>query len=663
MPLRPRSHTIEDESERRFRDAIPGAWVVRRLVPDYGIDLTVEIFDETGHATPFSFHVQLKATDEEDVGKALRSIRFRRDLAEHYWSLPIPVLIVRYHAPSGRLYARWWHAYNPLVAARPDEDAHAPTTETVGFVFNHSDAWTDRTPEELVHGVESFRRFRSPDLPLPLTFSVSLADGMDADELSRRLLALRGVVAPVSDLIALRPGDPGPDRPHIVIGAAASTVALADVASVTIDHDDAHRDVEVASANLGCAIAMVLASVGQPNRCAQVALACAAKSSLVTGIHAAFTFAGAFYRSNRISDALTLVSDLARRRDVDSRIAAFVINSAALARGPHLTDAEAEKAVDVARAMLDETLDGGDAAAAAADSYNLARALGRVHRWEEAVSAFEQAAALDPDYENRPYFHADLAAGLFEAGRFDEAVEHYERAVESGSEPWWIATLADSLMLAGRYRDAEHHFAEYLKHADDPADCIWRLKHRVVKDLRSLVGDVQARRPEEAAALADRLDLFDPGLTDELAFGLLQEAIAADACCGGAHNRRMFLSAREGPDGEPDMRGAVEPAISAAVLHRGDPDDWVNAIRVAADAGEPEPVLYDLMRVGVWSGGPEVIQGVAAATTPPLSREQLELLDRVVQDLAAAKREEGFTLRWPTSEGTQEIPFTPPMEQ
>jgi hypothetical protein len=167
VPLRPRTHTIEDESERRFRDAIPPQWVARRLEPDYGLDLTVEVFDDAGHSTPYSFHVQLKATDEEDVRRALRPIRFRRELAEYYWSLPIPVLVVRYHAPTGQLYARWFHAYNPLVAAHPDAEPGAEPPKTVGFVFTEQDRWAARTPAELVHGVESFRRFRSPDLPLP----------------------------------------------------------------------------------------------------------------------------------------------------------------------------------------------------------------------------------------------------------------------------------------------------------------------------------------------------------------------------------------------------------------------------------------------------------------------------------------------------------------
>ena len=53
--------------------------MARRLVPDYGLDYTVEIFDEARQSTPYSFHAQLKATDEADLKQALGSVRFKRE--------------------------------------------------------------------------------------------------------------------------------------------------------------------------------------------------------------------------------------------------------------------------------------------------------------------------------------------------------------------------------------------------------------------------------------------------------------------------------------------------------------------------------------------------------------------------------------------------------
>jgi len=159
-------------------------------------------------------------------------------------------------------------------------------------------------------------------------------------------------------------------------------------------------------------------------------------------------------------------------------------------------------------------------------------------------------------------------------------------------------------MISGRYADAQSLFEDYLRDGGTERDSIWRLKSRVLEDIRSLVGDVQHRRPMEAAVLADRTDLEDAHLTVDEALRLLNLALEADACCGAAHNRRMFLSLREQPNGELDLKDAVGPAIAAAVLHHGDAGAWVNAIRMAAHEGEPDDVLYDLMRAGC--GSPDI---------------------------------------------------------
>jgi tetratricopeptide (TPR) repeat protein len=509
----------------------------------------------------------------------------------------------------------------------------------------------------------SFRRFRSPELALPLTFWVSLSDDMPASELTSRLLALRRALAGASDLMALRAGDPGPDRPYIRIGASASTVALADVASVTLDHDDGQPDLDVAGANLGCAAAVLLTGVGQPNIAAQLAAVCAADSTVISGLHAAFTLAGAFYRSRRIPEALELIAALRRHGDFDSRAAAFILTSAVLARGTHMTDDEARQAADVARVGLDASLASGDANAAAADSYSLGKMLSHLGQWSDAAAAFELAAELDPGYDTRPYFHADLGAALFESGRYDEAAARYERALELGGDRWSLALRADSLMFAGRYAQAQDVFAEYLAgRSESPRDGVWRLKHRVLDDLRALVGDQQDRRPDEALELARSVDFENPAITVEHAWATVGQALEADGCCGVAHNRRMFVSFGMGENGEPDATGALEPAISSALLDRGDPAVWLNAVMIAAAAGEPDSVLYDLMRTGVRSAGQEVVDSILSAESPLIGETQLVLLDRGVEDLARERRGEGFVLRMAVGDEVLELPFAPPKE-
>jgi len=219
-------------------------------------------------------------------------------------------------------------------------------------------------------------------------------------------------------------------------------------------------------------------------------------------------------------------------------------------------------------------------------------------------------------------------------------------------------------MYAGRYAEADARFREYLADDGGASDSVWRLKHRVLTDVRALVGDAQVRRPEEAQELAERIDIEDPSLSVEAAVDLLRRSLQADALCGAAHNRRMFLSLREGAEGELDLSDALEPAIAAAALHVDDPGAWVNAIRIASDVGADAAVVYDLMRTGVRKAGQAVIDDVLAARTPPMSSEHLALLDRAAQDLADEKHREGFVLRIPAPEGGMTVlEFSPPGDE
>lgn len=58
---RPRSHTIETESENIFRSSLPNEWIIRKIPSDYGVDYEVEIVDlEVVSGNRFWF--QLKGT-------------------------------------------------------------------------------------------------------------------------------------------------------------------------------------------------------------------------------------------------------------------------------------------------------------------------------------------------------------------------------------------------------------------------------------------------------------------------------------------------------------------------------------------------------------------------------------------------------------------------
>ena len=124
-PKRAKEHQLEDESRRAFADAIPSQWVVRDISKDYGIDTEVELFDDDGLATGHTFKVQLKGTQSLGGRKPHRSIKI--DHLEYWRSLGVPVLVVRYVADPGELYAKWSFAHDPGVLG------YSKKTTTVSF--------------------------------------------------------------------------------------------------------------------------------------------------------------------------------------------------------------------------------------------------------------------------------------------------------------------------------------------------------------------------------------------------------------------------------------------------------------------------------------------------------------------------------------------------
>ena len=72
------THLKEDDSERLVKSLLPAEWVIRKLHPDYGVDVTIEVFErqEKGIPTMGEFlFVQLKGTT--DLKRKVEPIRVR----------------------------------------------------------------------------------------------------------------------------------------------------------------------------------------------------------------------------------------------------------------------------------------------------------------------------------------------------------------------------------------------------------------------------------------------------------------------------------------------------------------------------------------------------------------------------------------------------------
>ncbi|WP_458790911.1 DUF4365 domain-containing protein [Yoonia sp. MH D7] len=161
MPKRSRTHQLEDISIQCFEQLLPAEWVCRRKDKDYGVDLEVEVFDECGEATGLLFFVQLKATD--DIKKE-RTVSMKVDRLEYLASFDNPSIVVRYCDVSKALHWIWLSNIFAKIAT--------PETETVSVQFEESDTWTDATPLEIIETMKVYRTIRTASRRTPIGLSV-----------------------------------------------------------------------------------------------------------------------------------------------------------------------------------------------------------------------------------------------------------------------------------------------------------------------------------------------------------------------------------------------------------------------------------------------------------------------------------------------------------
>jgi hypothetical protein len=644
MPQRPRSHQLEEESNRAFEAHLPSRWVARKLDPDYGVDYTVEVFDGDNRATGRSFHAQLKSTDEPNLSRALGGVRFTRDTAEYYRSLSLPILVVLFHAPSQRLFGRWFHAYNPHVALR---EGGLGGAKSIRFQFYESDEFRSETPEVLEAGLRGFLQFRSPELPLPLRLAVTAAQSEAVGDPYPMSFALRRVLRGVSDIVTVEVRQPGADDPHVALEDDRAVVSLADVASVTLDHEDpSDGDVDRYAADVALGLSVALAYVGQANLSAQIASAVAPRSKVIGDFEVSMTIAEAMTRSQRVREAIQLADELDTSDDEDIRIAAFALLTVVLARGDRLTDDERALAIAVSEKRPARRREHGDDSGAAAEAYSLAMLHKRVRDAPAAIQAFRMAADLEDHYLTRGYYHSDFAGVLFENGDFREAAHHYGRALELGEGGLVLALHADALLFSGRYEAARQRLAQYLRSGPGPEGAEWRLKHGVLPLLIKTAGKQQDRHPGAADDLLAPWDFEQgPDMSPDAAWLICQDTLGQDACSGEAWFRLALLSLMRGQ--QPDE--AATYAVTGAVLHRHNVGAWTNAVLFADPTDER--TLSDLLYAAYRLCGDFFVEAITEALQSAQhfagrTGRVIELLEGAVVQVDMAHTARGFTMRF-----------------
>jgi tetratricopeptide (TPR) repeat protein len=650
VPYRPRAHRIEDESHDAFKSALGERFVYRREVPDYSIDGEVEEFDAEGRATGLRYYVQVKATDEPELRKALR-VSIPLDTANHYRDLPLPVLMVRYHAPRRKLYARWFHQFDPYyggVGAR-----------SLTFRWPKDSLVASESPAQLADQARAFFALRSPSLGLPLPLHLETdsggAFGLSALEL---LYALRDATERCPDVFVLQSAHAGTGTVRIVARPSLLSINLANVSTAT-----AHlSEYDAGSYGRRFAVdAMVIAALafehmGHADLASRLATAFLPESSLVGAPEVAWGLASALARSRRIHEALAISEALDVRDDDDDAATASMLFTLPAMQG-QLNDSEYQAVERTLVARVARRATDNREVEAARCSYNLGNFYRANRQSASALAAYDDAARGDPGYLDRSYFWHERGGVLFGSERYTEAAEAYAHASALGGDPLAAALEADALMFSGQYEAARDRFVAY-NATNSQGGEEWRLKELF---LGVLVDDLGIGRQRRDAERVETLgSAFDYAQAPAQIAKKLRCALDTDALSGWA----WFNLGRAHLDlNRHDL--AFIDYLATALCQPGDAEAWVNAFVLSLDhrLDRAEDILAAAARL---VGGPFRTQLLTWVREQPETFPKDDFLRRVDEAMEehAEDPQEGFTLRFLHSDGAvQQVHLGPEPER
>lgn len=586
MPQRPRSHVLEAESRTALRNVLPAAWIIRDETPDYGIDLSIEIVSEEGNVSGKRFVVQLKATDQSSLKRALEA---RLSIANFRYlqKLDVPALVVVFHAPTQTLYSRWIHELDVFYAGK------SKTHFT--FRLSPSDEFdTTKGAARLERDFDDWRWLHTPVLTSPLVLrlniSTPLIRGLPPLEVMERLQEL---AKPLRGRLAILEIPVGRPRGEIDVSADDVTVRLYGGGGAALHRSLAEAQrrerglskppsrsagqkgekrrrgprppntSEQVAADIIVAVAMALQHAGHPRDAADVLELVFARAAISHNPSAFATMVHMLISAGRHEVVVSAAEALAIAGSPE--FAQWAIRAVLVVPPPTDRQDEVGAALERWLASQPETYPSHERGT---DHYNVGRYVG-MHGVDVrgGISHLIKAARLYPSYRKRGYFWEELGAMLFWTNHFEWAARAYGIAADLGRDTVVFAKQADALWRAGRYGDAKEAMAKYTG-----SDAHWIALNSVLPAVIEAAGAPrQTRQPALAA------DIIKDGAAMMGDVAVHRErwtaAIRADALSSSAWYNLGLADAAIG-----DYHSAVIAFVVAGLIQPADTDAWANAL-------------------------------------------------------------------------------------
>lgn len=476
MPIRSRSHELEDESIDRFKASVPRRWVCREKGRDYGVDMEVEIFGEDRTATGLMFYVQLKATD--DI-KRERKMPIEVDRIRYLQSLELPAIIVRYCSASDGLF--WLWDFEAFSQANPDA-----ASATIKFL----NEWTKETPEKLHAVLKVIRRLnerRSGErFALSAKYVLSYSSELAAAQALNAVLGQLSFIQQVDD----------DSRVPIEVSFFADHIRIAigrGFVDIEIQYD-ATRTRQI----LAYAFCAVLSRIGFNDRAASAANYCLTLGDAVDVVPRELSIYACIALKGEPLKAAKLAVLAGMHHHQDPIFLAFTTE---LLTGHAADRSEIAAAIQefylpaLALAPTDDTR--------AAIMYSMGNVRANNQQTAKALEAFNAARKLRPKYLSSDYFFKELGGVLFERGRYRCSAIAYRRSVELSAEPNAVFCLGDALYFSGEFLEA----SSFLNSVAPAEDVGFAPQARLKKILADwFIEDEVIQRPGDADALSRLAD-------------------------------------------------------------------------------------------------------------------------------------------------------------
>ncbi|WP_082734438.1 DUF4365 domain-containing protein [Novosphingobium sp. CCH12-A3] len=627
MPTRARSHILEEQSIRRFGDALPPAWVYRCKAPDYGIDGEVEIFNTNGSTTGLSFNVQLRATD--DVARADR-VRLEVDELNYYGSLDVPTAVVRYSSPDGSLFWQWASHIASQVEL-------AEGQQTVTYRFDEGERWTEATAAAIRRTLEVRRRLGDypPSMGVPLRVDLSAIPAAERYPIDRTIAQ---AIADSRGALVRAGSTPADVEAFATLGPTILSVGIDTLTGVTFDLQIPTPNDYLSS------ILYALVRIFRRQRLLRQAEALA---SLLAerGL--------AHHNQDLAFDAC-----IALARDLPALVRIAIVNGLHDQGPMHalvaLTIVKAPQDRESRRAAMDAFFGASMAAARevepaseAAAHYSIGNFYRHQHDLARAAHHYNRARHLRPAYLQTGYFLSELAGVLFLAGHYAFAQRFYREAVRlTPEDPDLVFLLGDTLLLSGAVREARACYEVALARCSAP-----RLLHEA--NLKIMVCDrviatagvdtLPRRRGEASSTLRpdgrDSAEHLEHLLRDVDAFHPL------------AHFNLGITRAHEG-----NHVAALHHFLACAFIQPQDITAWANSAICALSLGD-EALLLRIMSTAIHHMGADAYDHFRAdVAAQGMASQSLALLDEIAMQLleeSERSSSDGFTLRLLEGSGYQ----------